>query len=417
MTVDGSVLRELRQRAGVGLRRIAGAAKVPVSDGHLSRVERGLRPVTPAIVAAYEKALGVRVHEAMADGGSGSLDRSRRQSFTSMVATVAVGGPAGEPVERLLAAAGGAAAVPARVGGSDAVHLEEAAALVRRLDLGSGGGLAWQMGSGLLRWAVRLRRVATSGEVRLRLDRAVGALAAGTAWAAVDAGRHAAARALFTVALEAAVQTGDVDLRGHVLAEVGAHYNLTGHPEECLTVVRLADGDERIGAAVRHVLHGVRAHAYARRRDADGCTRHIRLAEEAAAAVEPAAVPAWMGQFHPAHAAAVTGHAAAVLACATGDNAALVDAHKRLMRAADGLPGTGRCRALALCRIRLAMLHLAADEPAQATCLARQALDSAAGLRSCRVERALAALHACVVARPGDPAMSELAERITAMAA
>jgi transcriptional regulator with XRE-family HTH domain len=418
--VDGSVLRELRQQAGVGLRRIAGAAKVPVSDGHLSRVERGLRPVTPAIVSAYETALGVRVHDAVpgAEGGTRILDQARRQAYTSMVATVAVGGPAGEPVERLLAAAGGATtAVPARVGVSDTVHLEQGAALVRRLDLGFGGGLVWQMGSGLLRWAVRLRRSAMASAVRVRLDRAIGALAAGTGWAAFDAGRHDAARALFTVALEAAVQAGDVDLRGHVLADVGAQYNYLGCPDDCLTIVRLADGDERIGAAVRHLLHGVKAHAYAARRDADGCARHIDLAEAAAAAVEPAAVPAWMGEFHPAHAVAVTGHAAAVLACASGDDGDLVDAHKRLMRAADGLPATGRSRALALCRIRSATLHLAADQPAQAACLARQALESVVGLRSSRVERALAALRTRAVARPGEPAMRDLAEWITVAAA
>src|SRR5512138_1360347 len=101
--VDGATLRQLRQQAGVGLRRIASGAKVPVSDGHLSRVERGHRPVTPAIVAAYERVLGVRVADVLAcRRRSGGWDEQERRAFLTRVATVAVGGPPGEPVERLL---------------------------------------------------------------------------------------------------------------------------------------------------------------------------------------------------------------------------------------------------------------------------------------------------------------------------
>jgi hypothetical protein len=61
------MLRELRLWADLGLRAVArrSSGAVRLSDGHLSRVERGLRPVTPAVLAAYERALarvsGLRV--------------------------------------------------------------------------------------------------------------------------------------------------------------------------------------------------------------------------------------------------------------------------------------------------------------------------------------------------------------------
>lgn len=67
--IDGPSLRELRKHYGVHLRRVAREAKM--SHGHLSKVERGEagREVTPAVLAAYEKAFGVRLSEA--GGGPG----------------------------------------------------------------------------------------------------------------------------------------------------------------------------------------------------------------------------------------------------------------------------------------------------------------------------------------------------------
>jgi transcriptional regulator with XRE-family HTH domain len=421
--VDGATLRELRRRAGVGLRQVAGGSRVRVSDGHLSRVERGLRPVTPAVVAAYEKALGVRVGATGPGRRADPFDRTARQAFLTTVATVAVGGPPGDPVDRLLATGGedaaalpppvgaGAAALPP-LGGADVAHVEQAALMVAALDLRYGGGLAWQMAGGLLRWAVGLRRGATGGAVRARLDAAIGAMAGRAGWAAFDAGRHDAARALFTLALDSAVQAQEVDLRAHILADIGAHYNYLGSPDECLTVVRLGDGDERVAPAVRQILHGVKAQAYAAKQDPPACARHIDLAEAAAAAVRPDEVPAWMGELVPAHTRAVTGHAAAVLACASGSDADLADAQKRLMQAVDGLATTGRVRALALCQTRLALVHLRGGDREQAAGWARQALSVSVELRSARLWRALAGVRAGAAAQPDDADLRELVDQI-----
>lgn len=399
--VDGTMLRDLRRAAGVGLRRVASSSRVPVSDGHLSRVERGIRSVTPAIVTAYERALRVRVSDALArrGRGGGPFDGAQRQAFTSAVATVAVGGPSGEPPERLLAAGVSTTPAPARVGAPEVAHVEQAAAMVRDLDRQYGGGSAWQVAGGPLRWAVRLRAATMSDQVRERLETAVGSLAATAGWAAVDAGRQEAARALFTLALDGAVRARDADLRARVLAEVGAQFNHLGYPDDCLTIVRLADGDERVGPAVRHLLHGVKARAYAGKMDAHGSQRHLERAEEIAATVTPSTVPEWWGEFLPAQATAVTGQAAAEVAHLSGTDGDQADAHKCLLQAVDGLHAAGRSRTAALCLISLARLFLRNGDREQAACWARQAADAVDGLRSERVERALEQLWAPEPAR------------------
>jgi transcriptional regulator with XRE-family HTH domain len=415
--VDGAMLREMRRRAGIGLRRVVSRAQVSVSDSHLSRVERGERPVTPAIVAAYEKALGVRIADAVAGGRwrPGRLDDARRQAFTSTVAMVAVGGPLGEPVDRLLEVGSAAPAPPARVGAADVAHVEQAAGLVRGLDLRFGGGLAWQVADRLLRWAVGLHAASMTEPVRGRLCAAIGTLAGQAGWAAFDADRHDAARALFTMALDSAVRADEADLRAHVLADMGAQYNYLGYPDDCLTVVRLAE-DERVGSAVRCVLHGVKAYAYGAKGERGGCAREIDLAEAACAAVGPDAVPGWMGGFDPAHTQAVTGHAAAALAIGSGDDGDLANADKRLAHALDRLDATGRARAVARCQIRLAMLHLRGGDRTAAVGWLGRAIDAVTDLRSARVERELAAVRAGTVPGPDAAVSHELAGQLRAVA-
>jgi transcriptional regulator with XRE-family HTH domain len=408
--VDGAVLRELRERAGLGLRRIASRSALSVSVGHLSRVERGERRVTPAILAAYEQALGTRIAHALADraGGADRLDQLEREAFAATIGKVAAGGSAGEPVGRLLAAAGADLAPPARVGPTDVVHVEHATALVRRMDLQFGGELVWQMAEPLLRWAVGLHAGSMREATRVRLDAAIGALAGSAAWAAFDGGRQQAARTLFTVALAAAGRADDPDLRAHVMADVAAHYNYLGHPDDCLRILRL-EGDERVGPAVQCVVHGVKAHVYAANGLSDACAREIELAQVTSAAMEPGEVPGWLGGFEPAHTRAVCGHAAAVLAGATGRDADRAAAHQRLTEAIGQLERAGRDRAVALCQTRLTMLHLAAGEHDQAGRWARQALATTAGVRSARVRRELATVREAAAARLDEHLTHQLA--------
>jgi hypothetical protein len=369
-----------------------------ISDGHLSRVERGLRPVSPAILAAYERALGMRitaetVAEALADEGAD--DRADRRQFHSRVAGILLGGPAlVDHSDDLLRAADEALLPPGQVGEVDIAHVEQAAAMVRRLDLRFGGILASHIGRRLLRWALPLRTAGMSEPVRVRLHTGLGVLACWTAWAAFDAHRHDTARVLWMLALESAVTADQPDLRAHVLTDIAAGHNHHGHPADSLHLLRVADGDERTSPAIRAILHGVRAHAYATLAEPDRCLEHLKLAEDLTAAVDTDALPVWFGGWQPAHSHAMCAHAVTSLALATGDDAHLADAHDRLTRAAGELAATTRARALALVQSRLAGLCLHTGDGGGAAGWLERAAAGAVDLRSARLNHDLASLQA-----------------------
>jgi transcriptional regulator with XRE-family HTH domain len=120
IVVDGPTLRSVRDSQGMPLRRIARVAGM--SHGHLSKVETGApgRPVTPRIIYAYEKVLGIRPAEAVAAGEvlsehrlrkgkcwrPGLMTEHQRRTWRSQVAAVGAGGAVGMPVARLLHSAG-----------------------------------------------------------------------------------------------------------------------------------------------------------------------------------------------------------------------------------------------------------------------------------------------------------------------
>jgi transcriptional regulator with XRE-family HTH domain len=395
--VTGPLLRLLRERAGIGLRAVARGTRnrMSLSDSHLSRVERGQRPVTPAIVSAYERALRTRIDaDAIATMlPEGAADRTQRQAFNTTLATVTLGAPAGD-YDRLLAAADDPGLPPRHVGTGDVQHVARAAALVRHLDLRHGGQLPVQIATRLLKWALPLRTAAMTDQVRTGLHAAIGTLAASGGWAAFDTARHDSARHLYTLALDAAVAADDPDLRAHILADVAAIHNHLGHPHDALQVIRLADGDERAGPALRAILHGVRANTHASLGQGGHAARHIDQAQHTAAAVTPDAVPGWLGEWHPAHTSAVCAHATATLAATTGSDTHLADAHRQLTDAAGTLAVTGRTRALALCQARLALLHHDHGDLDQADRWAEQARVTATDLRSARVDRHLATIDA-----------------------
>jgi transcriptional regulator with XRE-family HTH domain len=428
---DGPTLRSVRESVRVPLRRVARLAGM--SHGHLSKVERGEhgRPVTPAILAAYEKATGVRLTDAKIIGfGDGSADTSgagwrrgrlsdaRRRGFNATVAAVAVGGPVGEPILRMIDAIG-RPVVPQRIGVGDVVLVEQAARLATEEDLRWGGGLVSQHARVVLRWAVGLTTAAMTAEVNLRLHAAVGHLAARAGWAAFDADAHDAARNLFAVALDAAIQAGDRDLRAHVLADVGAQHNHLGYPDDCLEMVSLVEGDQRIGPAMRMVLYGVKARAHASAADADACRRHVDLAEDSySQATGEGVTKEWLGSVcTEAHLYATTGHAAATLARRTGADADLLDARRRLSRAVDALDPVTHTRARALCASRLAMLDLDTGDHDQGVVWARRAMEAATEIRSARLIRHLKALHAAASGQLDKPALPELAADIDAFLA
>jgi hypothetical protein len=396
-----------------------------MSHGRLSKVERGEhgRPVTPAILAAYEKATGVRLSDSKIVGfGDGSADTSgagwrrgrlsdaRRLGFNATVGSVAVGGPVGDPITRMIDAIG-RPVVPHRIGAGDVMLVEQAAQLATVEDLRAGGGLVSQHARVVLRWAVGLTTAAKTAEISLRLYAAIGHLAARAGWAAFDSEGHDAARNLFTVALDAAMQAKDRDLRAHVLADIAAQHNHLGYPDDAVEITSLAEGDRRVGPAIRMVLAGVAARAHAAAADADTCRRYLALAEEHHHAAAETGVAGWQASIATAaHLHATTGHSLANLSRRGGSDNDRDEAIEHLRSAVDLFDPATHTRTLTLCLARLASVHLA-DDPDTALDYAKRALEHAGQIRSGRVIRALAAMRAAAGDREGKPAR-HLAELI-----
>jgi transcriptional regulator with XRE-family HTH domain len=415
----------------VPLRRIARTAGM--SHGHLSKVERGEhgRPVTPAILAAYERVTGVRLAEAAAtiaqrrdrDTGRrgttwrpGQLTDMRRRAYNAAIGAIAIGGHLGEPVSRLIDSTG-RPVTPTPPDDEDVAQLEHLVTVLTDLDLRHGGGLVSQISKALLRWAVVMHDAAhVPGPVQARLAAAVSALAARAGWAAFDVAAHEAARSLFRLALHTAARAGDPNLRAHILADVAAQHNQLGYHHDALDVVRLGEGDERIAPPVRMLLQGVKSRIYAALGDIDQTRRQIDHAETIYAehGQQTAPEPGWVATLlHPGHLHAATGHAMATLAGHTGTDTHAQDARRRLTTAVQELDPATHTRARTLAATHLATLQLTTDDPEQGTHTARVALQYATRVRSARVTHGLATLRTIAQRHPDQPAMQTLVSEIT----
>jgi hypothetical protein len=436
---------------GVPLRRIARTAGMP--HGHLSKVERGeyRRPVTPTIIAAYERVTGVPLAEAVGavaetdeppDRGRngkawrpGQLSPTRRRSYNAAIITLTIDGHLGMPFGRLVASAGRPLA-PVPPSSTDVAQLERFAELVTALDLQYGGGLVAKHAKVLLRWAVPMLD-ATDMEVlaHRRLHAAVGWLAHRAAWAAFDASAHDAARSLFQLALFAASTAADPDLRAHVVADVAAQHNHLGYHRDALDIIRFVEGDERITPLVRMVIQLVRARAFAALGDREGCFGCIKAAEQHhdQADVHPETHHGWLASLAglaPLYAgtghalATLAGHTAAADATADGGSHGVVSASARagaqqaatrLITAVEDFQSTGNARARTLCLARLAGLRLMTGELDEAAQWTRRALSAAARIDSVRVERAIAAVRGIASRQyPGEPVIRQLIDEIDA---
>lgn len=322
----------------------------------------------------------------------------RRRAFIAAVAAISAGGSLAEPAGRMLTALG-EAVPPTRVGAADVVQVEQAVDMFTMLDLRYGGGLAREMAKTQLRWALGLHDAQMSAPTRRRLNVAVGGLAERAGWSTFDADDQEGARALFTLALHAATEADDPNLRAHIMSDIATQQMYLGHPGDCLKVIRLAEGDDRIRPSVRFVLHGVKARAFGALGETEATYRQIRFAEDAYAAVTPETTPEWMTKFlGDAHVYSVTGQAAYALAQSQGKFSQ--EAHTRLERAIAGF-GADRARAVALCATRLAAMHLNAGHLPEGEKAARAALAATPGIRSARIAKDLTVMRSAA-SRHGD---------------
>lgn len=269
--VDGPALRSARGSQKITLRRVARLAGV--SHGHLSKVERGEhgRPVTPAILRAYERAIGFRIADAVASGElaafeerrpgprshphwrPGQLTTFQRQSWRAQVASVGAGGSTGTPDRRLLENAG---KVTTALDPDNDETMRALGAVTAAVE--SGGQTGGTVAHALLRWAIDLLAEPSEADTS-GLEAMVARLARAAAVTVYRSGRHESARALWLLALHSSVQGDDADLRALVLSDIAEQAATVGYPEDAWVVWRQAAGDDRIGEDTRARLKTVRA--------------------------------------------------------------------------------------------------------------------------------------------------------------
>jgi transcriptional regulator with XRE-family HTH domain len=270
--VDGPTLRSARQSQNVPMRKVARVAGM--SHGHLSKVERGEhgRPVTPAILLAYERVLGIKIADAVASGElaryeerrtkqsgkvwrPGQLSAYQRQTWRAQIAAVGAGGSIGISARRMLDSAG---RVTTAIDSDDVATMQSLERIVTVIE--SGGGLTGTAAHALLGWAIRLPPERTAGNPAA-LNAVVARLARAAATAAYAANRHESARVLWLLGLNAAAAADHADLRALVLSDIAEQHAAIGYVADAVAILRLADGDERIDGVTRARLKAVRARA------------------------------------------------------------------------------------------------------------------------------------------------------------
>jgi transcriptional regulator with XRE-family HTH domain len=397
---DGARLRAARMESGIGLdilARITGRSK-----SHLSRVERGIRPLTPGIVLAYHRALGWSLPIGVTTEAAGSVpadddideaEMRRRTLLRGFVATT-TGIGAGTPLAEEIQGATGNVAAPSIVSEFDAEELEQAALALTSRDLKGGGHALISEGQSLLSWATGLIEQTRSEPLRNRLASAAGYLADRTGWTAFDLGFHDQASRMFGLGVRLASEADDRNLTAQVLCDMAGHAVFLGKPSEALDCAELALADGSIVGQLKAALLGVTAEAYGQLGELDETLRYIDLAYESAIDSEiPDDAPVWLPAFRgPQTLMASTGFAA-YLSYQQNRHALAASTALEHLDAAGRALGSSRGRSATLCRLRQASISCVAGEPDEGVSLAGQAVGELQLVRSNRIRRELRVLR------------------------
>lgn len=299
----GAHLRTAREAAGLSLNRLADLTHY--SKPLLSLLETGRRTVSAAHVAAYESVLGVRIDPSESSAGT-----------------------------------------------ADVELLRQAADLVTAVGLRHGGVQAAEMASAQWKWAEGLLGQGMPDTIRASLSAQAARVADRLAWSLADTGRQDRASKVYATALGLA--DTDPTTRAVVVVDLANHYTTLGTPGKSL---ELLDSLSGLPDVLSFSANASKARAYAVLGDWEQTIRHIGVADEAHARVEPESLPDTHRPYlsgraaHPHRDAGKALHALAL----TGHRRAVPLAVNRLEQAV-GLFGPDRARAVAKCQERLSAL-------------------------------------------------------------
>ncbi|MFF1482587.1 sporulation protein [Streptomyces sp. NPDC058301] len=182
--------------------------------------------------------------------------------------------------------------------------LRRAVAAVRHGDSRYGGGSAQAQAAAHLldQWALPLFGRSLPATREHELCAICAELARLAGWAALDTGRHAAARRHFDHALYWARAADDPDATTYVLATMALHAALYGRPATALDMIQgaLGPGMHHASTRVLAFTRLIEARALARASDGRAASTSLAAAERLLDAAHPDDAPDWLDFFtHP----------------------------------------------------------------------------------------------------------------------
>lgn len=299
----GQALRAAREAQGISLQRMAELTHY--SKATIGHIETGRRTASAAHVAAYEEALGTRID--LLGRGADAADVDLLRQAADLVTSIGL-----------------------RHGGMHSVVLAEA---------------QWDWARGLLGRkmpeSVRGAMAAQAARVADRL-----------AWSFADTGRGDKAVRTYKTALDLA--DSDPTTRAVVAVDLANHWTSTGAYKQSL---ELLDSLDRLPPVLEFSANAAKARSYALLGDWGQTIRHVGIADEAHASVEPETLPDTHRPYlsgraaHPHRDAGKAFHALAL----AGHAKAVPMAVERLEEAIR-LFGPDRARAVGKCEERLVSL-------------------------------------------------------------
>ena len=340
-----------------------------------------------------------------------------RREATKAIATLAVGTPLIECVERWLTPE---QERPVRrpfgaIGTEEIERIEQAAHLFREWDDHFGGGLRRKAVVGQLNEVADLLRDSHYSEIAGRLFRVMAHLAETAAMMSWDSGMHAAAQRYYILALRASKEAKEYAFGANILASMARQLLYMGRPDDALELIRLAeDGAKgRAPGAVWSMLHTREAWAYAKLGRVHAFRRATGKAEDALADADRAEDPYWIRYFDEAELAGVTGGRLLDLAQEHSDNPTYAREAESLIDRALKLRRPESMRSFSLDQAGLAQTYFLQRELEQAVSAGHRAIDLAEQTHSDRVHEQLADLYRIAVPHQHEPAVRDFTEHLS----
>jgi transcriptional regulator with XRE-family HTH domain len=341
-----------------------------------------------------------------------------RRDATKAIATLTVGTPLIECVERWLAPEH---EMPSRnplgnIGTKEIERIEQATHLFREWDDHFGGGLRRKAVVGQLNEVADLLRDSHASDITRRLFRAMAHLAETAAMMSWDSGMHVAAQRYYILALRASKEAKEYAFGANILASMARQLLYMGCPDDALELIRLAqDGAKgRAARAVWSMLHTREAWAYAKLGRVQAFRRATGQAEEALAGADRSEDPHWIRYFDEAELAGVTGGRLLDIARERPGHIAYARDAETLIDRALKLRRPESMRSSSLDQAGLAQSYFLQRELEQAVSAGHKAIYLAEQTQSDRVRVQMEDLYQLAVPHRFEPHVRDFTERLSA---